>query len=272
MRSIKVIGLCLAAVFALSAIVAASASAAAPEYKACVKASKVNKKYTGTFSNKECTDAAAEGKYELAEVTPGTTFTGKAKTGVLNSYNPLENNKSVGKIECKKASELGEIINAKQAVQEVTFSKCTTEGGSVKCGSPAASGEIHTSAIVSTLVWLNSAKTKPGSIEYSTEGPEHPQAEFECATIKVRTYGALLGEITGNENKASEDMTTVYKAVERPAPYLEQQWWAIEENFAEPVTLATEQVGVCTFPTSCPPSSEETEITQKGKVEIEVQT
>ena len=40
MKRFKVVGLCLVAVFAFSAIIASGASAALPEYKVCGKAAK----------------------------------------------------------------------------------------------------------------------------------------------------------------------------------------------------------------------------------------
>jgi hypothetical protein len=41
MKRVRIVGVCFVAIFALSAIVAASASAAQPEYTTCGKAAKV---------------------------------------------------------------------------------------------------------------------------------------------------------------------------------------------------------------------------------------
>ncbi len=80
MKSMRILGLCLAAVFALSAIAVSSAAAAQPEYKTCGKATKIVKTYTGKYTDKNCSEvnAKSEGKYERVAVKTPDKFKAKA--------------------------------------------------------------------------------------------------------------------------------------------------------------------------------------------------
>jgi hypothetical protein len=70
MRRLSVIGLCLIAAFAISAVAVASASAAAPEYGRCIK--KTGKPSGEGYSNANCTThVSAEGRYTW-EPGPGS--------------------------------------------------------------------------------------------------------------------------------------------------------------------------------------------------------
>ena len=88
MRRISIVGLLLAAVFALSALASSSALAAGgPEYLACGKAAKSGKKYTGKYANKTCSEVSAtsEGKYERVALKKFPVKF-KGTIGVTNVY------------------------------------------------------------------------------------------------------------------------------------------------------------------------------------------
>ncbi len=95
MKRIGIIGLCLVALFAFSAM--ASSSALAGEYITCGKAAKVGKKYTGSYTNNNCSalSATEEGKYEAGEPSFPVKVTSTTKEAVLSS--------AAGDIKCKKA-------------------------------------------------------------------------------------------------------------------------------------------------------------------------
>jgi hypothetical protein len=79
MKRIRIVGLCLIAVFALSAVASSAASAAPPEFFTCVKAVPKN---TGNYTEKECftkASPAGTGKYERASAV-GIKDTSKTKT------------------------------------------------------------------------------------------------------------------------------------------------------------------------------------------------
>lgn len=187
MRSIRTIGLALVAVFALGALVAASASASsfAPEYAKCVKAPKVNKKYTGKFGNKSCTEAATEGKYEL-ESAVGTTFVGKSKKTVLHVVGA---NGKAEVITCKKDKITGTITRSNGVAVTITFEGCTNE----KKESCGTGGTIESSSgHVILLEYLNEAETEYGTFSLS------PMVSFSCGSETFELEGLFMGTATAN--------------------------------------------------------------------------
>ncbi len=146
MKRFKIVGLCLIAVFALTAVFAGSASAAAPEYFTCLKATTKNK---GNYSDKECfTPATATpevkesgtGKYERGAWNAGkkTTFKGKGKNPKNNNVNPLG--------ECIKPSEAEKAEKEKELGKEVpceTYSQGKGKiEGTTECKTEKLEGEI----------------------------------------------------------------------------------------------------------------------------------
>ncbi len=125
MKRIKIVGLCLVAVFAFTAVAAASASAEEPTYKACVKAAKnAEKKYTGGYNDKACSEvnSAGEGKYAAEEVVTPLEFTGKSKKSVI--YLTKEG-KLVWKLVCTKDKETATIEGPEFMSTKITFEKCS---------------------------------------------------------------------------------------------------------------------------------------------------
>jgi hypothetical protein len=114
MRRIRIVGLCLIAVFAVVAVAATSASAAEPEWGHCVaqkkgeytegncktKSAKAHKgkfewisgavgcyaQKKGEYTNSSCTSKSAKAHKGKYEKTGGGKFTGAAGAGVLNTF------------------------------------------------------------------------------------------------------------------------------------------------------------------------------------------
>ncbi len=208
MRRMRILGLCLVAMFAFSSMAAASASAVLlHEWKECSKAKKVGKEYTGHYTSKECTLASfvtTGGKYELLEVTK-KTFTSKSKVSRFYSFIPsnealpLGGGAVAGKIECKTSKDAGEFKNAKLATDTILFSGCTSEGK--KCtsaGEPAGSVKTNLLSIKPEL-----GVPLPGKVLLLT-GPAEGNvfAEFNCEGAEVKVLGALLGLAVGNVQQA----------------------------------------------------------------------
>ena len=79
MVRVRSFGLCVAAVFAMGGVLAASASAELPEYRVCAKASPKN---TGEYTSKTCATKVGtpkSGAYEAEEWTAAKKQTFKAK-------------------------------------------------------------------------------------------------------------------------------------------------------------------------------------------------
>ncbi len=139
MRSIKIVGLCLIAVFAFSAVAAGSAFASEPTYLHCGKAAKVGKKYTGGYNNKTCTEVngAGEGKYATSALTLPTSFEGKSK---VSTFYYSKAGKIVWEVVCKKDKVSGTIEEPSSFEGTITFESCSasnevTKAKAVKCAS-----------------------------------------------------------------------------------------------------------------------------------------
>jgi hypothetical protein len=76
MTRLKTLAICLVAVFAIGAVVAATASAAAPEFGRCVKKAKAE---GSGYSNAGCTTKAETGAKYQWESGATTTFTSEAR-------------------------------------------------------------------------------------------------------------------------------------------------------------------------------------------------
>ncbi len=189
MKSIKIAGLALVAVFAFSAIAAGSAFAEGrPEYKLCAKAPKVEKKYTGEYSDKGCTTEATEGKYKLDDVAGGTAFSGKSKASTFTVAGKV--------IKCKKDVITGEINDQFADTDKITFSGCAVNGNkSEPCGN-VAPGTIETAQLSSGLYFVNEAETQAG---IALNGEEGVFAEFKCGAETIVIEGYLLGTVTGGK-------------------------------------------------------------------------
>jgi hypothetical protein len=118
----RIMGLCLVAVFAFTAFAASSASAL-PEVGRCVEKVEVKSKYT----DKNCNTKAVKGngKFEFVKGDGGgsTTFTGSSGTSFLET-------ESGTKIECSGSSAAGKWDEDTGAIKEVEsviakFTGCT---------------------------------------------------------------------------------------------------------------------------------------------------
>jgi hypothetical protein len=181
-RNARMLGLCLIAIFAMSAVAAASASAAQePEYKLCVK------KKDGNYE-KGCGKESAPGKgtAELESVKSGTKFTSKSKAATFTVDGTV--------VKCKKDADSGAFFIGGAASEEITFSDCAVNGNKKEpCESTGASaGTIKTNQLSEFLVYLNSEETELGVLLVSSG---KTWAEFHCGAKTFAVDGVLLGTI-----------------------------------------------------------------------------
>src|ERR1700682_6533178 len=105
---LKTLGLCLVVGFALTAVVAASASAAEPAFYSCVKQA------GGKFQAK-CTAEGGKGGFELVEGdAKGKTFKGKGGKATLHT--PAVG----GVVECKSFKDEGKITSGTHEAKVVS--------------------------------------------------------------------------------------------------------------------------------------------------------
>jgi hypothetical protein len=216
MKSMRILGLALAAVFAFAAFTAAAASAT-PTWKACVKSVKGK----GEYTDKTCaTPAGGTGSYNLVEgIGKGKGFKGKGGKATLHNVIP---EKGDIKVECASFKDSGSIAVPNKVTNVVAeFKKCKSLGA--PCKSEGAPKEtIKTHKMTGGLGWLNKAGNKAGESLTSEETPNTGYlAEFECEGLaKVRVFGAVIGEIgpVGVVSKESTSTFAVGEYVGEPKP------------------------------------------------------
>lgn len=208
-RRIRIAALWSVALVAVFAVAAASASAAAPEYQVCAKASKnAEKKYTGKYSNKTCSEENVknEGKYELEswEHAKKLAFKGSGGEGVLSVYTGIT---KVAVTKCEKAKSVGEVTGPKTFTTVVTFEKCKTSG-KVCTSTGAKAGDIVTYTLDGEIGPISTG-TGVG-VKITGAGPEHLSAKFECEGLVAETKGSVVGEQTGDLTEAAKSWGNVF--------------------------------------------------------------
>lgn len=207
MRRGKLFGLCLAAVLAVSAVPAAGAFAAAPEYGRCVKAGKIGKEWTGGFSDSKCTkevplvEKAKKGKFDWLPGAVKTKQVSSGGKGILEEAGKYA-------VACGSQSSVGEYSGTKNVKHVVVkFKKCEAPG--IICTSEGhEKGELETVPLEGRLVWQNEAAHKLAFLLYPESGTQF--IEFNCGgTLTVAVRGAILVPITAD--KMSTTVPLKYK-------------------------------------------------------------
>jgi hypothetical protein len=233
MKRIKIMGLCVVALFAFSAMAATSAFAELHLYLECGKAPKVGKTYSGDYTSKECTLASkveTGGKYLLK--TPsgkGAAFKTSSGVSTLDSYipgekpltegNALEGGTVVGTVVCKKSKGSGTIDSVTLSTVTINFEDC--ESSKEKCTGGPKAGDILTNELSTTpvlglsgesLLWTYAAAAgRPTQLETEEASEVTPTAEFKCGEKSVVTYGGALGLQLGALETATKAATSELK-------------------------------------------------------------
>jgi hypothetical protein len=210
-RHLKIIGLCLAAAFAVAAVMASSAFAGSkPEWGQCF--AKAGGKYTDAACQNKGKGGAFEWRKSTAVVKKG--FTGSGGSGLLSTQtiacektcvnekgeetaeakeHPLHINIAV---ECTGESAAGE-DSGKNGVKNVsvTFTGCLIFG-SAPCNNTANPGEIKTSILKGELGYINKAAHEVG-IVLEPETKKGLFAKFECGENFITTEVGQVGKKQG---------------------------------------------------------------------------
>lgn len=215
MNRIKIVGLCLVAMFALSAVATASASAAEPEYQTCAKAAKVGKTYTGKYNNKTCSELNAkdEGKYERVAVKLPDKIKSKGTITLLYLYS-VETEKINETVECKKDKSEGELLNGREASLKITYEACEGKGELPgKCTTVGQKeGTILTNPLISTLVWLNAGETEAGiDVAAATKGGALEKVSCAGGVEHAELLGSMVAKVSP-VGEASKTETLTYDA------------------------------------------------------------
>jgi hypothetical protein len=228
MKRMSMMGLILAAVFAMSAMAAASASAAYPEFYECKK---VTVKFSGIY-NKGC---VIEGKHnnELKEneyekkpgIGKAATKLFKGKGGAATLHTPAVG----GEVKCKAFKDEGKLTSQSTENGVIsTFTGCISLGK--KCTTVGfVAGTIKTHALKGSIGYINAAEHRVG-VDLSPEvGTE--LAAFSCEGLEIAVSGSVVGEVTPLFVMSKSSVTTftvngggfqTYKALEgQPEDVLE---------------------------------------------------
>lgn len=199
-------GLCLLTALAAFGAMAASASAAEPALYECAKATKVENKYTGTYTDKKCSheaspaekEAGKTNKYELKEgVGKGKPFKGKGSGANLEVV-------EVGGVACTSSSDSGKFTSPKGAGDVVVvFKGCELNGH--KCENTGKAGEVKTNPLKGEIGYVEKATHKVG-VDLSAETGLY-EAQFHCGEITMRVSGSVIGLVTSAINTFTKEAT-----------------------------------------------------------------
>ncbi len=258
MSNLKALGLAFAAMLVIAGLTAVSASASDPALYECAKAPKIEKKFSGHYSNKKCTPesfvAAGGQKYEFQEwkKEPAKIKAFKGKGAGAN----LEI-QGAGGITCKKSSDTGKFTGPKTASDiNVTFTGCEFLG--FQCASAGAkAGEVKTNPLKAEIGYVNKAKHEVG-VDLSAEKGLY-EAELTCSTIHLRVSGAVIGTATP-VNTFSKTATLTFN---QSAGFQEVEHFesGIKQTLFTEVAFEEEPFSE----ESGAQSGEETEVTNKGE-------
>jgi hypothetical protein len=209
MRSIRTVGLCLVAVFVLSAAAVASATPASPEIGRCVKVAPK----TGHFTTDECKKEAKETKLGEWEFEPGAIknkFTGAGGEATLETVHAV-------KVICNAEASAGEFTSDSTVGNiEVTFTGCTSNGFSCSTAGSGA-GEVVTNALAGDLVWEKFGKDAaidlfPASTELFVE--------FNCGPANAKVKGSVMAKLPVNKMETKvEQKFSAKKGKQKPEYY-----------------------------------------------------
>lgn len=236
MKRMKLVWLCVVAVFAFSAFAVATAQAG--EFGKCIELKAEAKLYHGEYTGKGCEEATkvsaeetAKGgkknKYKWEAVKAGSKikYTSSGKSATLEG--------EAGDITCKKNTDEGEITGPKTDVDTVTFTECTLSVTKEACFSV---GETHSSKGGTIKTYLDNTKLidhgekglsgdEPASGEVWTEffeegetegftGKGHFLAYFHCLAEGSEIPFEVEGSVSGvNKAKDLNKMSTAGETV-----------------------------------------------------------
>jgi hypothetical protein len=207
MRHLRMVGVCLVAVFAMTAIAATSASAL-PEFGQCY----VQAKHEGKYATNNCTTKAKvvntkpTGGFEWrkANEVANRKFTGVGGAGVLvttliacvrgdQEINPscekgVEKEARLGpiKVECETENAGGE-VSVKGEIKNVVVKFHNCKFGGSSC-SNAAEGEIVVNVLKGKLGYISKAKKEVG-IQLNPVAAKGEFAKFTCAGTITTVVG-----------------------------------------------------------------------------------
>ncbi len=181
MKHLKIAGLCLVAVFALSMVAAGTAPAATPEFVQCR-----NVGTGGHWKDSQCSKLEANGAWD-------TRAGGSMKDETFSSTSGVSELRTLGvsatTIKCLSDTNAGAITpDASHVLLVIEFHKCEITVGALK-GSVCTTtgqeaGQILTRPLKGWLFYINESKQEVGTWLKANAGAIF--AEFKCGLAKVK--------------------------------------------------------------------------------------
>jgi hypothetical protein len=190
-RSLRVVVTCISMALVVGVVVAANASAAAPEVGRCIKFKSSEKPYKGKFTDSGCTvkSETETGQYEWLPGVAAAKFTGTAGKSTWQT---------VGKYSfgCETESTAGEYTGTKNVTNVVmTFTGCKLSP--FECvGQGRAEGEIQTTPLEGRVVWTNEAAHEVALDLYPQAGKL--VTTFTCLGAVWEVAGSIMVALKAN--------------------------------------------------------------------------
>jgi hypothetical protein len=254
MRRLSMIGLCVVATLALSAMASAAQAA---EYGVCVPAAHTGHTYTGKFIDKACVAPAGpreieRGRQNRYEWYPGLTGIGQDGqggveitrnnfVGVTKAKAPVLVVREGGSIECRASTGMYEVTGVKTGVEQTTFTGCllsTTRDECTSAGSSPgviATGELQTRLFAPGEPRPESRQPAEGEVWLEQEDREAPGAlwvEFTCGApeFSFTMRGWLSGSLSRDIDVMSSTGETAFA-----------EMWAEQDLFSSFFNTLTER-------------------------------
>ena len=227
MKRIRIVGLCLVAVFGISAVAAADASAAAPEIGRCVKVAAG----AGKFSSSTCTTEKAGGSFEWMPGAVKNKFTTKGGLATLETRNGTT-------VNCETETSGGEYTSPKTVGGVVVkFNGC--QSGGFKCKTVGtAEGELVTKTLEGVIgIEKKGATLKANKIAFDLfpAGKTGLFIEFGCGPLSVKVQGSVLVPLKPT-NKMESSLILKYtgtKGKQKPEKFEGQPVDVLESSLHE---------------------------------------
>lgn len=201
MKRMTIVGVCLTAILAMSAVFVASASATAPEFGRCLKKTVAG---GAGFSDAGCLKAVTTGaKYEWT-----TTIVKNKVTSVMTSEKATLESEGGTKISCTKQKSPAFEINGPKTVAGVIGEYTGCKSAAVPCENTANSEEIITKTLEGEIgvekFGATHAADKLANILLGPGGKSNKGqsllAEFHCTgLLEVEVKGSILHPITADK-------------------------------------------------------------------------
>ncbi len=234
---ITLLGAALLVVFAISAIAATSAMAAPVERGLC----KAAKKGAGEYLNARCTEPGAKGgakkEFVWVPVAKAQAFTTTSGEATLKSFTP--EGAELPPVTCNKSKGKGK-ATATTTELVVTFEECSAAGEQCTGGAKAKAGQIVTKTLDGVLGTISGGTGAGEAVGAEGGGVS---AEFRCGANTIATEGAVIGELSPVNTKASTTATETFNATGST-----QEFESLEGGPSERLQAEINGLGGGTFP------------------------